>query len=94
MLEKNPGLDVVFCAHEGLDDVAGIADIVNGALWNRVVRMRAWRIPFSELPDGEQARLEWLIENWQRVDDWVGDARRRRQEGEGTTAPSRRTGSG
>ena len=81
LLEKNSGLDVVFCAHEGLDDVAGIPDIVSGALWKRVVRIRAWRVPFEELPVGKAERLDWLLENWQRVDDWVGETRERRLKG-------------
>ena len=72
---------MVFCAHEGLDDVATLGDLVNGALLHRVVRVRGWRVPFAELPVGDEARLDWLIENWQRVDDWVGRTRERRLQG-------------
>ena len=81
LLEKNPGLDVVFCAHEGLDDVATLGDLVGGALLDRVVRVRGWRVPFAELPANDEARLDWLIENWQRVDEWVGRTRERRLQG-------------
>lgn len=81
LLEKNPGLDVVFCAHEGLDEVATIKDLVGGALRNRVVRLRAWRVAFRDIPSSQAERLDWLLENWQRVDDWVGEARERRLRG-------------
>lgn len=30
-----------------------------------------WRVPAAEIPTGERARIEWLYEHWQRMDEWV-----------------------
>jgi hypothetical protein len=34
-----------------------------------------WRIPREDIPDGRDARIEWLYECWARVDDWVDEHR-------------------
>lgn len=82
LLERNPGRDVVFCAHEGFDDVATLAAFAKGALVGRTIRLRTWRVPYAEIPADREARRSWLLEQWQRVDDWVTAARERRAEEE------------
>jgi 1-acyl-sn-glycerol-3-phosphate acyltransferase len=71
--EAAKGTDIVFCAHYGFDGVRTVADIRAGVLVGRTVRIRFWRYAASEMPEGERARVEWLYERWQMIDDWVGE---------------------
>ena len=48
-----------------------ISDIRAGVLVGRTVRIRFWRYPAADLPQGEAARTEWLYDRWQMLDDWV-----------------------
>ena len=69
--EAATGTDIVFCAHYGFDGVRTISDIRAGVLVGRTVRIRFWRYPAADLPQGEAARTEWLYNRWQMLDDWV-----------------------
>ncbi|MFE9451748.1 1-acyl-sn-glycerol-3-phosphate acyltransferase [Streptomyces sp. NPDC006739] len=68
-----PAADVVFVAHTGLD-------VVHSArtAWTRLplrdsVRAHWWRIPAARVPPGDDARSEWLLGQWARVDRWIAD---------------------
>ncbi|MGW2648809.1 1-acyl-sn-glycerol-3-phosphate acyltransferase [Streptomyces sp. NPDC001393] len=68
-----PAADVVFVAHTGLDVVHSARTV-----WKRLplrdgVRARWWRIPASRVPLGDDARSEWLLTQWARVDHWIAD---------------------
>ncbi|MFA1546747.1 1-acyl-sn-glycerol-3-phosphate acyltransferase [Actinomadura chokoriensis] len=70
-LDSAPSADVVFIAHVGLDDMATVGDI-----WRRIpltgtVHARWWRIPAEDVPDGRDARVDWLFEQWERADAWI-----------------------
>jgi 1-acyl-sn-glycerol-3-phosphate acyltransferase len=65
------GYDVVFCTHVGLDGFADVADIWEGGLVGRTVRLHFWRIDGSVIPQGRRDRIEWLYEQWQALDDWI-----------------------
>lgn len=63
--------DVVFVAHSVLEEIGSFKD-----LWRRIplekpVVARYWRIPPSEVPDGEQELIEWLYQWWERIDAWI-----------------------
>jgi 1-acyl-sn-glycerol-3-phosphate acyltransferase len=72
LLERNEAADVVFCAHFGFDGVVDLRDFLRGSLIGRVVNVRFWRVPFGSIPKSREERMEWLFENWARVDEWVG----------------------
>ena len=72
MIERNPGVDVVFCAHSGLEGAGSPRDLLAGALVGSTVRVRFWRVPYAEIPVTYEARIEWLYGQWQRVDEWIG----------------------
>jgi len=76
LLEEAPGLDAVFCAHTGFEPVESFWQIWHGALRGTTVRVAFWRVPARDIPEGREARTAWLYEQWQRVDDWIGAARR------------------
>ena len=63
--------DVVFCAHTGLEGTRVLSDLLGGALIDRIVRVKFWRVSARDVPDAAEARWGWLLDQWQRVDDWV-----------------------
>jgi 1-acyl-sn-glycerol-3-phosphate acyltransferase len=65
------GTDVVACAHVGFDGLSHVASVWGGGLVGITVRVAFWRIPAAEIPDGDEARVDWLFAQWRRVDDWV-----------------------
>jgi 1-acyl-sn-glycerol-3-phosphate acyltransferase len=71
LLDVPPACDVLFIGHHGLEGFAHVADVMRGALVGRTVRLRFWRVRASSIPAGADARLAWLAEEWQRMDDWL-----------------------
>lgn len=65
------GADIVFCAHTGLERSSTFKDSFNGSLVGTDVYIRFWGEPASALPDGDDARKEWLFEQWKKIDDYV-----------------------
>jgi 1-acyl-sn-glycerol-3-phosphate acyltransferase len=73
LLEETRGTDVVFCGHVGLDGFEYVSDIWRGGLVGGTVRVKFWRYPAAEVPDGREALIEWLYGCWQVLDDWVAE---------------------
>ena len=71
MLEAAPDADVVFLSHTGFESAASLGQIWSGALVNRTIRVKFERIARSEIPEGRDARVAWLLEEWRKVDAWV-----------------------
>jgi 1-acyl-sn-glycerol-3-phosphate acyltransferase len=65
------GTDVVFCGHVGFDGFERVSDIWTGGLVGSTVRVRFWRHAAAEIPAGREARIAWLYEQWQAMDDWI-----------------------
>jgi 1-acyl-sn-glycerol-3-phosphate acyltransferase len=68
-----PQADVVFVAHQGFPDSMREA-------WRtlpdpKVVTVALWLVPAAAIPADEQARIDWLFDWWQTLDDWVGQRR-------------------
>ena len=72
LLDEARGVDVVFCAHSGLDGFERISDVWRGGLVVATIRAGFWRVPAADIPAGEAELTEWLYAQWQAVDDWVG----------------------
>ena len=71
LLERNPAMDVVFCAHTGFENAASFLDIFGGSMIGREIRVQFWGRPATGVPrDGQELRL-WIYENWRRMDDFV-----------------------
>jgi 1-acyl-sn-glycerol-3-phosphate acyltransferase len=83
LLERRADLDVVFCAHTGLEGASKLEDFLSGSLLGRVWKVKLWRVPRSQVPVDPDARLAWLEAEWRKVDEWIdrnrqyGDPRRR-----------------
>jgi 1-acyl-sn-glycerol-3-phosphate acyltransferase len=78
LLDEAAGTDVVVCAHSGLDGFAKVSDIWSGDLVGSTVRIRICRFAARDIPADRDARIAWLYERWQEVDDWIDAGRRRR----------------
>lgn len=67
--------DVLFFAHTGLEGTARLADLLAGGLIGARVRVALWRVPRAEVPTCAERRAEWLHDQWDRLDGWVGATR-------------------
>ena len=73
LLDRNPGADVVFCAHVGFDAASTFWHFWNGSLVGEAIRVRLWRVPAAEIPKDRDARIDWLFSQWERVDAYVSE---------------------
>jgi 1-acyl-sn-glycerol-3-phosphate acyltransferase len=71
LLESAPDADVVVVAHVGLDDYPDFRTLARHVPLAKPIQVAAWRIARSQIPADPDARLRWLDETWQDVDDWV-----------------------
>lgn len=69
LLDK--GIDVVFCGHHGLGGFAHLRDIWAGGMVGAKISVKFWRQPASAIPAGVEARNQWLLDQWQKIDDWI-----------------------
>jgi 1-acyl-sn-glycerol-3-phosphate acyltransferase len=70
LLDAAPDVDVLIVAHRGLEGFAEVVDLLSGSVVGKTVEIAFWRIPASEIPEGE-SRRRWLFDLWKRVDDFV-----------------------
>ena len=71
ILDANPSLDVVFCAHTGMDGARSLADLVRGELVDKVVKVQFVRVPAAQIPKDKAARYLWLLARWGELDRWI-----------------------
>jgi 1-acyl-sn-glycerol-3-phosphate acyltransferase len=71
LLHRNPGHDLVFCAHTGLEHTTTIAQVYRGGLVHRDLHYAFRRVPFAEIPADPAEHRQWLFDQWQWIDDWV-----------------------
>ena len=71
LLAAAPSCDVLFVGHHGLEGLTRLEDIWRGSLVGRTVTIQFWREPASSIPEGNEARLQWVNDRWQRMDDWL-----------------------
>jgi 1-acyl-sn-glycerol-3-phosphate acyltransferase len=72
LLERNQNADVIFCAHAGFDSVLDLRDFLNASLVNRTVYINFRRVSFADIPKTREAQTDWLLDNWKKIDDWIG----------------------
>ncbi len=70
-----PEADVVMVAHTGLDHMLTVADVWRELPMDKQIIMRWWRVPREEIPEGREARIDWLFDWWERIDTWVDEHR-------------------
>ncbi|HET8717387.1 MAG TPA: 1-acyl-sn-glycerol-3-phosphate acyltransferase [Nocardioidaceae bacterium] len=74
-LDAAPEADVVLVAHTGLDHLLTAGDIWRELPMDKELIMRWWRVPRNEIPDGRDARIDWLFSRWEQIDRWVAEHR-------------------
>jgi 1-acyl-sn-glycerol-3-phosphate acyltransferase len=74
-LAAAPTADVVWVAHTGLDHLYTAGDVWRALPLDNTVQMRWWRVPAAEVPQEEQAQIDWLYQWWKRIDDWIAETR-------------------
>ena len=74
-LDAAPEADVVLVAHTGLDHLVTVRDIWRELPMDKQIIMRWWRVPREEIPEGRDARIDWLFSWWEQIDDWVDEHR-------------------
>ncbi len=67
---ENPSATILFCAHTGFDGVRSFREFSNGMLLDKVVRAKFWSVPVADLPEKEEDRIEWLFNEWKKVDEF------------------------
>ena len=72
LLERRPDADVMFCAHVGFDNITSFSKFVRGGLVRASIKVIFWRIPAAEVPSEREARIAWLLDQWTRMDRWIG----------------------
>lgn len=70
-LDAAPEADVLLVAHTGLDHMLTMADVWRELPMDKRIIVRWWRVPRAEIPEGREARIDWLFGKWEEIDAWV-----------------------
>lgn len=73
LLESTPDCDVVFIAHRGIDGAAAMSDLIKGRLTENYLEISIWRHPADSVPREPDEIREFMVENWQRIDRFIGE---------------------
>ena len=74
-LDAAPGADVLMVAHTGLDHLVTVSDLWRELPMDKQITMRWWQVPHAEIPEGREARIEWLFGWWESIDEWIAENR-------------------
>jgi 1-acyl-sn-glycerol-3-phosphate acyltransferase len=71
-LEAAPGLEVVFVAHTGLDEL-----VTAGQVWAHIplhmpMSVRWWKAGSRPFSTDWRSGEEWLVTEWAIIDEWIG----------------------
>jgi len=67
LLQANPQLDLLFCAHVGLEGSADFYSLINGSWVNSTIKVHFWRVPFAEIPKDLDDQRHFVVESWDRM---------------------------
>jgi 1-acyl-sn-glycerol-3-phosphate acyltransferase len=67
--------DVVFVAHTGIEHMVTVLDVWRELPMDTAIEMRWWLVPAAEVPQDREARIDWLFDWWQQIDDWITERR-------------------
>ena len=74
-LDAAPDADVLLVAHTGLDHLLTVTDVWRELPMDKQLVMRWWRVSREDIPDGREARIDWLFSWWEDIDRWVAEHR-------------------
>lgn len=67
LLQHNSKLDLLFCAHVGLEGSVGFRSLMNGGWQGRTIRVHFWRVPVADIPAEESAIEAFIFDSWDRM---------------------------
>lgn len=70
-LDAAPDADVFLVAHTGLDRIRTVTDVWRELPTDKTIIMRFWSVPREEIPAGADERNDWLMREWERIDEWI-----------------------
>jgi len=70
-IDAAPHADVVFVAHTGLERLSSMREVIAGVPMEHSVRMSWWLVRARDIPHGDDARIAWLYDWWERIDTWI-----------------------
>ena len=65
-----PDASVILVAHGGLAGLEG-GRLLGRAPMDQVFRVHLWYIDAAGIPRDDEPQRQWLLDCWQRIDDWV-----------------------
>ena len=71
LLEQSEDAQVCFLAHVGMDRFTGLTDLLARPRRGEAIKVYRWVVPREEIPTGRDARVEWLWQAWERMDQWI-----------------------
>ena len=71
-----PSADVVVMGHVGFP--TGVGEVWRLLPEHQRIEVRLWHEPAASVPAEHEARIAWLFERWQRLDEWVEERSRAR----------------
>ncbi len=72
LLLRNPSADILIVEHVGYEVAATFRDLVDGRALHQRIEVRFRRIPFADVPKEREECINWLLSEWTKMDDWVG----------------------
>jgi hypothetical protein len=70
-IEGAPDANVMFLGHAGLDDIHSFRTLWALMPLRRDVVAHGWSVSLEDLPPDQAGRSEWLLSQWQQVDEWI-----------------------
>lgn len=64
ILQANPQLDLLFCAHIGFEGSADFYSLINGSWVNSTIKVHFWRVPFSDIPTDLEGQRNFVVQSW------------------------------
>ncbi len=72
-IEAAPEANILLLAHVGLDDLFSLRDIWESVPLKRTVRASFWYASDKPPSDDREAMINWLYDEWERVDAWIDE---------------------
>ena len=77
LLDALPDVDCAILAHQGLEGLQKVKDVLSGSVIGSRVRAKVRRVRRTEIPATDEERIRWLYEQWSLVDVFVKDTEAR-----------------
>lgn len=76
LMDAQPDYDVVIFGHVGLEGVAELSGLRRRLPLVDPIVVRWWSHRRAEVPNDDEARVEWLNDQWRALDAWVASVPR------------------